>query len=124
MSNTAPTTTGDLSSTVNEGGSVVLTTTDLNFSDSDITDTASNVTFTASSFTNGSISVNGITQNTFTGTQLSGGQVSFVHDGSETTTATFEINVDDGNEDSSSPSQLAFNITSTPLTTLTLSINP
>ena len=111
VNNTAPTISGDLGATVNEGGSVVLTTTDLNFSDSDITDTASNVTFTASSFTNGSISVNGASQNTFTGTQLASGQVSFVHDGSSATSGTFNVNVEDGNEDLSSPTNSTFQIT-------------
>ena len=96
--NDAPSLTGDLSATVDEGGSVVLITTDLNFTDQD--DTASEVTFAASSITNASITVNGSTnQTTFTGAQLQAGQVSFVHDGSETTTASFNINVEDGNED-------------------------
>ena len=108
--NDAPVITGDLAATVDEGGTVILTTSDLNFSDSD--DTASDVTFTASSLTNGSLTVNGSTnQTTFTGAQLQANQVSFVHDGSETTTASLNINVEDGNEDSSSPVNSAFNLT-------------
>ena len=35
--------------------------------------------------------------------QLAAGQVSFVHNGSETTTASFQVSVEDGNEDGSTP---------------------
>ena len=110
VNNTAPTISGDLGATVNEGGSVVLTTTDLNFSDSDITDTASNVTFTASSFTNGSISVNEQAK-TFTGTQLASRASLVRADRSSATSGTFNVNVEDGNEDLSSPTNSTFQIT-------------
>ena len=98
--NDAPTISGDLNATVNSGSSVTLTTTDLNYTDPD--DDASGVIFTISSLTNGSITVNGATnQTTFTGAQLAAGQVSFVHDGSASASGTFNVNVEDGNEDSS-----------------------
>ncbi|WP_348641936.1 DUF5801 repeats-in-toxin domain-containing protein [Mesorhizobium sp. B2-6-1] len=111
--NDAPTQTGDHAATVAEGGTYVITTADLNFTDPD--DTAAGVTFTASSLTNGIIQVNGVTQNTFTGTQLQAGQVTFTHNGSETTAASFQINVEDGNEDSSTPVNSAFDFTVTPV---------
>ena len=77
---------------------MTLTTTDLNYTDPD--DDASGVIFTISSLTNGSITVNGATnQTTFTGAQLAAGQVSFVHDGSTSASGTFNVNVEDGNED-------------------------
>ena len=50
----------------------------------------------------------------FTGSQLAAGQVSFVHDGSETTTASFAVSVEDGNEDGSTPPASTFNLTVTP----------
>ena len=49
----------------------------------------------------------------FTGTQLSAGQVSFVHNGSETSTASFQVAVEDGNEDGSAPVAQTFNLTVT-----------
>ena len=107
--NDAPALTGDLSATVGEGGSYVITTTDLNFSDPD--DVASGVTFTVSSQVNGTVLVNGIAATTFTGTQLAGGLVSFLHNGSETTTASFSVSVEDGNEDGSAPVASTFNFT-------------
>ena len=50
----------------------------------------------------------------FTGAQLAAGQVSFVHDGSDTTTASFQVSVEDGNEDGSAPAASTFNLTVTP----------
>ena len=50
----------------------------------------------------------------FTGAQLAAGQVSFVHDGSDTTTASFQVSVEDGNEDGSAPVASPFNLTVTP----------
>ena len=50
----------------------------------------------------------------FTGSQLAAGQVSFVHDGSDTTTASFQVSVEDGNEDGSTPAASTFNLTVTP----------
>ena len=50
----------------------------------------------------------------FTGAQLAAGQVSFVHDGSDTTTASFQVSVEDGNEDGSAPAASPFNFTVTP----------
>ncbi|KRR21582.1 DUF5801 repeats-in-toxin domain-containing protein [Bradyrhizobium retamae] len=109
--NDAPVITGDRAAIVAEGGTYTITTTDLNFTDVD--DAAAGVTFTASSLTNGIIQVNGVTQNTFSGTQLAAGQVKFIHNGSETSTASFQVNVEDGNEDVSSPVNQSFNLTVT-----------
>ncbi len=110
--NDAPALTGDLSATVAEGGSVVIGAADLGFSDPD--DVAAGVTFNVSSLVNGVVQVNGITQTTFTGTQLAAGQVTFLHNGSETATASFAVNVEDGNEDTSAPVNSTFNLTVTP----------
>jgi VCBS repeat-containing protein len=106
--NDAPVITGDRAATVLEGGSYTITTSDLNFTDPD--DVAAGVTFTASSLTNGTIQVNGVTQNTFSGTQLAAGQVKFIHNGSDTNAASFQVKVEDGNEDASSPVNQTFNL--------------
>jgi hypothetical protein len=107
--NDAPVLTGDLSATVGEGGSYVITTTDLNFTDPD--DVAAGVTFTVSNQVNGTVLVNGSAATTFTGTQLAASLVSFLHDGSEGATASFSVSVEDGNEDGSAPAASTFNFT-------------
>ncbi|MEQ1951725.1 cadherin-like domain-containing protein [Mesorhizobium yinganensis] len=107
--NDAPVLTGDLSATVGEGASYAITTTDLNFTDPD--DIAAGVTFTVSNQVNGTVLVNGIAATTFTGAQLAGGLVSFLHDGSEGPAASFSVSVEDGNEDASVPVASTFNFT-------------
>ena len=109
--NDPPSITGDLAATVTEGDSYTITTTDLNVFDAD--DDAAGVTFSVSSLTNGTVLVNGSAATSFIGTQLAAGNVSFQHDGTETTSASFQVNVEDGNEDSSNPSNSAFNFTVT-----------
>ena len=107
--NDAPVLTGDLAAPINEGGSYQLTLADLDFTDPD--DVAAGVTFTVSGLTNGTLFVNGIAGTSFTGTQLAAGLVTFTHDGSETTTAGFNVSVEDGNEDSSAPVAQPFTFT-------------
>jgi VCBS repeat-containing protein len=111
--NDAPVLTGDLAATVAEGVTYQLTTADVNFTDPD--DSAANVTFTVTGLSNGTLYVNGIAGNSFTGAQLAAGLVTFTHDGSETTTAGFSISVEDGNEDVSAPVAQPFNFTVTPV---------
>jgi Cadherin-like len=111
--NDPPVITGDLSARVPEGGTYTLAGSDLGFSDPD--DVASGVLFTVSNPVNGTVKVNGSTQATFTGTQLANGQVSFTHNGGETTSASFNVSVDDGNEDNSTPTPSTFNLTVAPL---------
>ena len=109
--NAAPVLTGDLAATVSEGGSVVIGASDLGYSDPD--DVDSGITFTVSSPVNGQVRVGGVAVTSFTGTQLTAGQVSFVHNGSETSTASFQVAVEDGNEDGSAPVAQTFNLTVT-----------
>ena len=111
--NDAPLLTGDLAAPINEGGSYQLTTADLNFTDPD--DAAADVTFTATGLSNGTLFVNGVPQNSFTGAQLAAGLVTFTHNGSETLTAGFSISVEDGNEDVSTPVAQPFNFTVAPV---------
>ena len=111
--NVPPTLTGDLAATVAEGGLYVITGSDLGFSDPD--DGAADVTFTVSSQVAGTILVNGVPATSFTGQQLAAGLVAFQHDGSETTAASFNVQVEDGNEDGSTPVASTFNFTVTPV---------
>ncbi|MGQ3277319.1 MAG: cadherin-like domain-containing protein, partial [Shinella sp.] len=110
--NTPAVVAGDLAATLNEGGSYVLTTADLNFTDPD--DVASGVRFTVSNQEAVQLLVDGVVETSFTGAQLAAGKVAFVHDGTETTTATFKVSVEDGDEDNSIPTSSTF----------TFSVNP
>ena len=110
--NDPPVLTGDLAAPIDEGGAYNLTTTDLFYTDSD--DDNAGVTFTVSSLDSAlALTVNGSAASTFTGTQLAAGQVTFTHDGAEGDTVTFAVNVEDGNEDSSAPSNSTFTFTIT-----------
>ncbi|MCP4965061.1 MAG: hypothetical protein GY926_07480, partial [bacterium] len=89
--NDAPVLTGDLSANINEGATYIITGTDLGYTDAD--DVDAGITFTTSAASNGKIQVNGSDASSFTGTQLTAGQVTFIHDGSETVAASFDVNV-------------------------------
>ena len=95
--NDPPVLTGDLTAAVLEGGVHAITGSDLGFTDPD--DGAADVIFTVSNPVNGTVLVNGEPATSFTGEQLANGLVSFQHDGSETATASFDVSVEDGNED-------------------------
>ena len=88
---------GDLGISVNKSGMVVLTTTDFHAVDPNYT--ASQLTFTVSNPTHGHVSFAadpGIAITSFTEADLEAGHVLFVHDGSNTTQATFKVSVSDG----------------------------
>ena len=94
---TAPTITGDLGITVNNGSSVVLTTAD--FHAVDLDNPASQLTFSVTNPTHGYVafvSAPGAPITSFTEADLEAGSVIFVHDGSATTEATFKVSVSDG----------------------------
>ncbi|MBC2773520.1 tandem-95 repeat protein [Rhizobium sp. AQ_MP] len=112
--NDAPTITGDRAIAVNEGASVVITSTDLGFQDVD--DVATGVTFTVTGSTNGTVLVNNVAATSFTGKQLIDGNVKFQHNGSETSpTGSFGVSLDDGNEDGSAPATASVNVTVAPV---------
>ncbi|UWZ96982.1 tandem-95 repeat protein [Vibrio splendidus] len=111
--NDAPELTGDLLGEMDEAGSYTITAADLGYTDLDDTDTG--VTFTVGNASNGTILVNGVASGSFTVAQLAAGEVTFKHDGSETTSASFDVNVEDGNEDGSTPVDSTFNLTVTPV---------
>ncbi len=106
--NTPPTLTGDLRATVSSGGTYVLTTADLFYSDPD--DSATGVSFAVSAVAGGSLLVAGASAASFTPQQLSSGQVSFRHDGSSAAPS-FSVSVEDGNEDGSAPVARSFALT-------------
>ena len=115
--NVSPTLTGDLQASVTRGGTYAITTGELFFTDPD--DAAAGVVFAAASLVGGAILVNGSAATSFTGSQLAAGQVSFRHDGSVATAASFSVSVEDGNEDGSTPVAQTFAFTVTaPASTL------
>ena len=82
---------GDLGISVNKGGTVVLTTADFHAVDPNAT--ASNLTFTVSNPTHGYVAFAAHPETpitSFTEADLEAGNVLFVHDGSNTTQATFQ----------------------------------
>ncbi|CDZ56241.1 T1SS-143 repeat domain-containing protein [Neorhizobium galegae] len=111
--NDAPVITGDHALAVNEGATVAVTSQDLYFSDPD--DIGTGVTFTVTATTNGSVLVNGIVATTFTAQQLADNLVSFRHDGSETTSGSFGVSLEDGNEDNSTAATATVNVAVTPV---------
>ncbi|MDG1206317.1 MAG: Ig-like domain-containing protein, partial [Pseudomonadales bacterium] len=130
--NNPPAITGDLAVSVAEGGTVYLTSSDLNYSDVDSDDSASDGTvkyFVSANASNGTLETysNGGGWEAFTTSTTSGRwankttqegpdgsgttRMRYTHDGSETTSASFQIYVEDGNEDSSTPTSSTVNIT-------------
>jgi hypothetical protein len=79
--------------TVNEHGNVTITNLMLDSTDVDSAD--SDITYVVNSVSNGHIEVGGIARNDFTQVDIDNGDVVFVHDGSETTTASFDFSVSD-----------------------------
>ena len=112
--NDPPVLGGSLSAAFNEGAAYTLTTTELTYTDPE--DGDADVTFTVSGPQNVSILVGGVSSTTFTGTQLVSGSVQVVHDDSQTTTASFNVEVEDGNEDSSVPVAQLFQLQLRPST--------
>ena len=88
---------GDLGISVNKGGTVVLTTADIHAVEPN--HPASALTFTVSNPTHGYVALatdQGHAIPSFTEADLEAGNVVFVHDGSNTTQATFKVSVSDG----------------------------
>lgn len=111
--NDAPTIATNTGATMNEGASLTITTAMLN--EGDVDDNGSELTYTVSNLSNGIIQVNGITKNTFTQTEIDQGKVRFIHNGSETITAGFDISLADGGENGAAPATGSFAITVTPV---------
>ena len=108
--NDPPTINGDLGISVDKGGSVVLTTADFYAVDPDNGTSANNLTFTVSNPTHGYVAFLAAPQimiTNFTEADLEAGNVIFVHDGSDTTQATFKVSVSDGSTSSAATTIIA-----------------
>ena len=98
--NDAPVLTGDLNATIAPGSTYTLTKADLYFTDPD----NDNVTFLFKvQPDHGTIKLGGAPTLSFTAAELIAGLVTFVHDGSNAPTTTFQVSVEDGNQDGSTP---------------------
>ena len=96
MRNVPPTIAGDLDLTVAKGRSVTVTPEDLHAVDPD--DEATDLTFTVSKATNGFVTLSEGPARpviTFTQADLQRGRVLFMHDGTDTKTASFDVVVAD-----------------------------
>ena len=94
--NVPPAIAGDLDLTVVKGRSVTVTLEDLNAVDPD--DDAKDLTFTVSKATNGCVTLSGAPArpvNTFTQADLQSGRVLFLHNGTDTKMASFDVVVAD-----------------------------
>ena len=107
--NEPPVLAGDLAATVAEGGSVVITTADLGEADPD--DAGTGLTYKVTAATNGEVRLNGTATTAFTAQDVADGLVTFQHDGSETTAASFEFTLADGGEDGATSVSGTFNLT-------------
>ncbi|WP_283805466.1 tandem-95 repeat protein [Tardiphaga sp. OK246] len=111
--NDPPVLGGTLSATVVEGASVVLTSGELGYTDPDNGPTQ--VVFQISDLQHGQILNNGVAATSFTAAELAAGKITFLHDGSQGTTASFSVKVEDGNQDGSTPVSQPFSFTVTPV---------
>ena len=112
--NSSPTVATNTGSTVDEGSSGnVLTTAMLNEGDPD--DSGSGLTYTVTSVTaNGVLRNNGTAlglNDTFTQADIDGGLITYDHNGSETTSDSFDFSLADGGENGSTPATGTFNFT-------------
>ncbi len=118
--NNAPQITGDAALSVESGAAVVLTTADLSASDDQDDDAA--LVFEVSGLSNGSVQVEGAAVSSFTQAQLAAGAVSFVHDGSATTSAGFDVTVTDSDGAGSGPFQIDVAVTPSAASLVTLNL--
>jgi VCBS repeat-containing protein len=107
--NDAPSLAGPLAATVTEGGIHTLTAAELGYTDPD--NTASEVVFHVSNVQHGTITNGGAPATSFTAAELAAGLIKFTHDGSEDSTTTFQVTVEDGNQDGSTPVPGTFTFT-------------
>jgi len=99
---------------VDEGATLTLTSSEIVVSDAD--DNLTDVSIAISNLSsNLSIQIAGSPVTSFTAQQLTDGDVKLVHDGSEAATALFDLTVEDGNEDSSTPTAETLFATVTPI---------
>ena len=86
------------------GGDVTFDSAFLQGTDPD--DADNEITFTVSNITNGTLTINGVAAingSTFTQADVDAGLIEFTHDGTMTTTGTFDVSLADGGEDGATP---------------------
>ena len=99
--------------TVDEGLSVTLNSSILQATDEDVTDGPGDLTYSVTGSLNGTLrlgSATGPVVTSFTQADLDAGNLVFVHDGSQTTTAGFDFTVEDGGEDGASSTSGTLNL--------------
>ncbi len=94
LENNPPMLYGDLYGDVFEGLTYTITSLDLNIIDSD--NNPDELFYIVSNITNGQIYVNGIASNRFTQADINNNLIIYQHNGSETTSASFDFDVSDG----------------------------
>ena len=110
--NDAPTLDMNTAASVSEGGAVILTSTQLNSSDVDDADTDFGYTVTSGP-SNGQLELvtnPGVAISSFTEAQLQANQVVYIHNGSSTTSDSFDFTLADGGEDSAAATNGTFNV--------------
>ncbi len=100
--------------TLSEGGTAAITNSEL--ATSDVDNTAAQLVYTVDAApTNGTVYLSGVALNagdTFTQADIDGGQITYTHDGGETTSDSFDFTVDDG---AGTTTSSTFNFTVTPV---------
>jgi hypothetical protein len=99
---------GNQNLNMNEGGTFNITATHI--TSVDVDDSGTGLTYTASNLNNGVVQVSGVTQATFTQEDVDNNRVTFVHDGSDTLNAGFDISLADGLEHGTTTDTGTFNI--------------
>jgi T1SS-143 domain-containing protein len=107
--NEPPVLGGTLTATVVEGQSHTLTAGELGYTDPD--NTTSEVVFHVSGVQHGTIMNGGAPATSFTAFELAAGLITFTHDGSDGSPTTFQVYVEDGNQDGSTPVPGTFTFT-------------
>ena len=100
--NDAPTLATSNPADILEGGSFVIDNTILTGSDVDAADGSADLTYTVTNTVNGQVELvaaPGIVITSFTQAQVDAGDVRFVHDGTDTLSASFDVSLADGGED-------------------------
>jgi predicted outer membrane repeat protein len=110
----------DAPSVTNNGGIVdegnYVTVTPAMLQADDVDDAASDLTYAISNISNGQFETSGapgVAVTSFTQEQINNGQIVFLHDGSNTSTASFDFSLADGGEDGAMPATGTFNFTVT-----------
>jgi len=115
--NDAPEIFGDLALDVDEGGTVTITGMDLAEADPD--DDGAELTFSVTDGPdNGFLALSSapaVAITSFTADQLEGGQIIYVHDGSETTMDDFTVALSDGGEDGAGTDTATLTVAVTPV---------